>query len=289
MKIAALAAAQHGVVSLAQLLEAGLREEQIRSRVRRGRLHRIHRGVYAVGHPRLALPGRLWAAVLATGGPLSHRTAAAAWDLMPWPAGPIDVTPTRHREHVAGLRVHRSRTLSLDDITRDPQHGLPVTTPSRTIIDLADVLTPHRLERVCHRAQQLNLLDARTLSPPPGRRSRALSKALATLARAEPQITRNDAEEAFLEIVADLGLPAPLVNEPFGPYIPDFRWPQLDLIVEIDGRGTHLTPAAFEDDRERDARLLVAGQRVLRFTRAQVVFRHAYVAGVMSSTVAPRG
>jgi very-short-patch-repair endonuclease len=127
------------------------------------------------------------------------------------------------------------------------------------------------------------------LKPPAGRRSQALHSALESLALAEPAITRSDAEDAFLAIVDELGLPMPRVNEPFGPYIPDFRWPELDLIVEIDGRDTHLTPTAFEDDRERDARLLLQGQRVLRFTRQQVVRRRDYVAGVMSSTRAPRG
>jgi very-short-patch-repair endonuclease len=288
--VADIAGRQHGAVSLAQLREAGLTDGQVRSRVRRGQLHRVHRGVYAVGHARLSGPGRLWAATLATAAPLSHRTAAALWDLLPWPSGPIDVTTPRRGKPMAGIRVHESRTLTPDAVTRDPQLGLPVTTPSRTIIDLAAILTAHRLERVCHRARQLGLLDAGSLQPPPGRPSRNLRAALATLADAQPQITRSAAEEAFLQIIADLRLPPPHVNEPYGPYVPDFRWPELDLIIEIDGRGTHLTPTAFEEDRERDARLLIEhDQRTLRFTRHQVVYRRPYVAGVMSSTVAPRG
>src|SRR3954468_1188656 len=128
-EVARIAAGQHGVVSLEQLREAGLREEQIRSRVRRGRLHRVHHGVYAVGHARLALRGRLWAVVLATGGPLSHRTAAALWDLLPWHSGPLHGSPLHRADSAPGIRVHRSRTLTLDDITRDPQYGLPLTDP----------------------------------------------------------------------------------------------------------------------------------------------------------------
>src|SRR3954465_9858730 len=116
-EVARIAGDQHGVVSLEQLREAGLREEQIRSRVRRGRLHRIHHGVYAVGHARLALPGRLWAVVLATKGTLSYRTAAALWDLMPWHTGPLHVTSSGSVRTTPTIRVHRSRTLTVGDIT----------------------------------------------------------------------------------------------------------------------------------------------------------------------------
>jgi len=277
-------------VSLAQLRRARLSDGQVRLRLRRGRLHRIHRGVYAVGHARLALPGRLWAVVLATNGALSYRTAAALWDLMPWHSGPLHVTTSASVHTTPTIRVHRSRTLTLDDITRDPQYGLPVTTPGRTIIDLTDDdLTPSQVKRLCHRAAHLNLLDADALQPPRGRRSTPLDAAMKTLRDEGPQIPRSVAEQAFLEIVDDLGLPPPLVNEPFGPYIPDFRWPDLRLIVEIDGR-THLTPQAYDADRERDARNLVErGHHTVRFTRHQVVYRRPYVAGVMSSTAAPRG
>ena len=288
-QVAGVAARQHGAVSLAQLRESGLRDDQIRSRVRRGRLYRVHRRVYAVGHARLSLPGRLWAAVLATNGALSHRTAAALWDLTPWHGGALHVTTMAHARTQPGICVHRSRTLSVGDITRDPQHGLPVTTPSRTIIDLTDDdFTATEVRRLCHRADHLNLLDVGALQPPPGRRSKPLDAALNSLRDGGPQIPRSLAEQAFLEIVDDLGLPPPLVNEPLGPYIPDFRWPHLRLIVEIDGR-SHLTPAQHADDCERDARNLVEREhRTLRFTRLQVVSRRPYVEGVMSRTCAPR-
>jgi hypothetical protein len=287
--IALIAARQHGVVSLAQLRRARLSDGQIRSRLRRGRLHRIHHGVYAVGHARLALPGRLWAVVLATKGTLSYRTAAALWDLMPWHTGPLHVTSSGSVRTTPTIRVHRSRTLTVGDITRDPQHGLPVTTPSRTIIDLTDDdLTPSQVKRLCHRAAHLNLLDADALQPPSGRRSKPLDAAMKTLRDDGPQVPRSVAEQAFLEIVDDLGLPPPLVNEPFGPYIPDFRWPDLQLIVEIDGR-SHLTPAEHAADCERDARNLVEREHnTVRFTRHQVVYRRPYVEGVMRSTLAPR-
>ncbi|MDP9401178.1 MAG: hypothetical protein M3P39_09615 [Actinomycetota bacterium] len=107
-----------------------------------GRLHALHRGVYAVGHRRVALRGRWWAAVLATGGAISHRTAADVHDLPPAPAGPIDILTAGRGRSTAALRVHRSATLrpERDVVALDPQ-GLRVTTPSRTLVDLAGVLT----------------------------------------------------------------------------------------------------------------------------------------------------
>jgi Transcriptional regulator, AbiEi antitoxin len=165
--VAALAQRQHGVVSTAQLHATGLGRGAIDLRVRRGRLTRLHRGVYAVGHARLTIRGRYWAALLACGGPgraaLSHRTAAAVWDLLPSPAGRYDVTTRRTGKSTPAIRVHRHR-LEAQDIARQ-EDGLALTTPTRTLIDLADQLTPHQLTRACHRAEILRLLDARR-SPP---------------------------------------------------------------------------------------------------------------------------
>src|SRR5439155_7745711 len=129
---------------------------------------------------------------------LSHRTAAAVWDLLPPPAGKVDVTILGEAKSTTAVRVHRSRTLEpLNDVVRQPD-GLPVTTVARTLVDLAEVLTAHRLERVCHRAEMLRLLDAaaveETLGRLTGRRSRNLRRALASLESADPAITRSALE-----------------------------------------------------------------------------------------------
>src|SRR5918994_979920 len=115
--IAALAASQHGVVTRSQLLRLGLTNSTINRRVYAGRLHRVHHGVYAVGHPVLTVEGRWLAAALTTGGALSHATAAAAWDLRPRGSGAIHVSvPGRSgRLRRAGLRVHRPRALEATD------------------------------------------------------------------------------------------------------------------------------------------------------------------------------
>jgi hypothetical protein len=276
--VAELAERQHGVVSTAQLRAAGVGQGAVELRVLRGWLHQVHRGVYAVGHSRLTQRGRMWAAVLACGGVgiaiLSHRTAAAAWDLSPLPSGRLDVTTMRRSVSTAKLRVHKGQTLDpLDDVVRQPD-GLPVTSVARTLVDLAGVLTAQQLERSCHRAEVLRRLDVRevqrVLAGARRRGAGALRAALATLAPAAPDITRSELEERFLALVADAGLPRPEVNAVVAGHEVDFLWRRHCLVVETDGAATHLTPTAFEADRRRDAALQVAGFRVVRFTWRQI-------------------
>ena len=234
-----------------------------------------------------ASAGCLWAAVLAGGGPgaavVSHRSAGAEWELLQAPGGAVDVTTLRRSASAPKIRVHRSRTLdALDDIV--DRDGLPVTSPTRTLRDLAEVLSPHRLERVCHRAEHLRKLDAAALlTPSPGRRSRALTHATEGLTLRAPDITRSELEERFLALVAEYGLPRPQVNARVSGYEVDFLWPGARLIAGTDGRATHLTPTAFESDRRRDAVLQVAGYRVVRFTYAQVLREPGRVIDVLPS------
>jgi Protein of unknown function (DUF559)/Transcriptional regulator, AbiEi antitoxin len=273
--VAVVAARQEGMISTEQLLAVGVDRGAIAWRVRRGRLHPYCRGVYSVGHTRLTPRARLWAAMLACGGPgaalLGYSGAAAPWDLMPMPSGRVDVITLRRSASTKLVRVHQTRTLEPQDVT--DIDGLPLTTPTRTLIDLADQLTPQRLERVLHRAEILRLLDVAAiharLASLPGRRSRTLRHALATL-EPGPDVTRSELEERFLALVAKYGLPRPLVNNRVAGHEVDFYWPDHRLIVETDGAATHLTPTAFEQDRARDAHLTALGYRVIRITWRQM-------------------
>ena len=265
-EIAALATRQHGVVSLAQLRAAGLSDVAVRRRAAAGRLHRIHRGVYAVGHRRLGERGHMWAAVLAVpGSALSHRTAAALWDLCPTPSGLLEVTTTGAARSTRALRVHQTQRLELE-----MREGLRVTTIARTLRDLANT-GDRRLERLMARAEHLRLLDTTPLAEqfdqPGGRR---LERALDELRHRGPEPTRSELEERFLEEVERAGLPRPEVNASVAGLEVDFVWRDRCLIVETDGAATHATLATFEDDRARDAKLASAGWRVLRFTWRQV-------------------
>jgi uncharacterized protein DUF559 len=287
-EIARIAAGQERLVSVAQIREAGLGGGALRHRVLAGRLHLVGPGVYAVGVPLLTGRAPLWLAVLARGGPrdavVSHRSAAALWDLLPWPAGPVDITTRRRASSSPQIRAHRSRTLDWDaDVTTID--GLPVTTVARTLIDLADVLDPHTLRRVVHRAAELGLLDVAALDPGPGRRRRALDAALATLITADPIVTRSRFEEAMLALIDRAGLPVPLVNVPLLGYVADFLWPDHRLVVETDGR-EHRGARRYEHDRERDAKMLLAGYRVVRFTWRQSTERPEYVVATLRALLA---
>jgi very-short-patch-repair endonuclease len=267
-RLAALAARQHGVVSLAQLLDLGFGPHGIAERIRTGRLHRIQRGVYAISPARLRREGYWLAAVLACGpgAVLSHRDAAALWELRPSAGAKVDVTVSTRFGRVKrrGIRVHRSGRLTREEtVARD---GVPVTTVARTLLDLADVLPDQGLKRAIDEAEYRGRFDLISLSAVvennPGRRG---AKVLA-LARQPPQRTRSDLEQDFLAFCRRHRLPRPTVGAAIAGYEADFVWPEARLIVETDGLAAHRTRRAFEDDRTRDRRTLRAGYHTIRLT-----------------------
>jgi len=275
--LAHLAGAQHGVVSRSQLLEVGFSPKAITDRLGRGGLHSLHRGVYAVGHRALASHGRWLGAVLACGpdAVLSHRSAAALWDLRPTTRTAIDVIAPRTRHRRSGINLHLPRCL--EPRHRTEHNGIPCTTVARTLADLGAVIDHTAVERAWHRAEMLGLLDVRaveqTLGSGHGRRGAGHLRKLLDECRAD-QITRSELEERFLTLCRRASLPPPEVNtriEASGTtYEVDFLWRTRHLVAETDGWGPHRTHSAFEADRRRDADLLVAGFRVVRFTWRQI-------------------
>jgi very-short-patch-repair endonuclease len=271
-KVAALAARQWGVVSSAQLRALGMTGREVGHRMSRGRMHRVYRGVYAVGHRRLAPEGRFLAAVLACGtdAVLSHRSAAHWWGLLAAAGSLVDVTSPHGCHAIEGIRRHRSRCLIAGDTTN--HHGIPITSVSRTLLDLAATITPDRLERALAQAERLQRYDHTAIldviQRTNGHRGRT---PLARATAREPKLTRSEAEARFLQLAREAAVSEPLTNftltAPDHPRLEvDFYWPTHRLIVEIDGWETHRTRAAFEADRRRDAALQAAGHRVLRFT-----------------------
>jgi very-short-patch-repair endonuclease len=286
-RIARLAERQHAVVTRAQLLAAGLTDQGIGRRVEDGRLWRVHQGVYAVGQPRLTPEGRFLAAVLSCGpaAALSHVAAAVLWGLLAERGPRIDVTVPRGggRRRRRAVIVHRSQLPPADVTTKD---AIPVTTAARTLVDLADVLPPRRLERVFDEAAYLRL-DLRQLAPQAGRRG---SGALAgVLARhdAGATRTRSELEERMLGLCRRFRLPAPEVNATVGGYLVDFVWRAAQLGVETDGWRAHGTREAFERDRRRDADLLAAGWRVLRVSYARLEREPEWVAKRIAAALEP--
>ena len=198
----------------------------------------------------------------------------------------FDVSTLANARSTAKIRVHRG--LQPQDLTTIDD--LPLTTVARTLVDLTATLTPHQTERVVHRAEHLRLLDTRSLDEQlaraQGRPTRTLRAAVATLAAAEPDITRTVLEERFLALVLNAQLPRPEVNAMVGEEEVDFLWRAERLIVETDGAATHLTPTAFEEDRRRDAVHSMMGFRTLRFTWRQVVYEPRFVAAAIAAAIA---
>lgn len=267
----AAAVRQHGVVTSRQLAEAGLSAEAVAHRVALGWLVRVHRGVYVVG-PLRAPHTSAMAAVLACGDGalLSHRPAAILWALCPPGAIAPEVTVVgRDSRSRDGILVHRVHHLHRADARR--REGIPVTSPARTLLDLAAIASGKELDRAIEEAQIRRLVTEHSLNEqferhPRHRGTRALRQAI----RPEPSFTRSEAERRLLELIRAARLPAPKVNIRVAGHEVDVLWPDAKLVVEVDGYEFHSTRAAFERDRRRDGELQAAGYRVLRVTWRQL-------------------
>jgi very-short-patch-repair endonuclease len=272
--IAALAARQYGVVSGGQLRALGLGTGAIKHRTAVGRLQPLHRGVFAVGHRALRSEAWWMAAVLAAGegAVLSHRSAAALWGMRTAHRKRIEVSVPRHRRSTPRLELHHV-ALPPDEVAIE--RGIPVTTPARTLLDIASVLSESHLRAAFDEAEFRRLgsptsLDA-LLERYPGRRgTRAVTTVLEDHRRDGETVTRSLLERRLLALVDRHGLPRPRINRigPEGEL--DATWPEQRLVVECDGFAAHGTRRAFEDDRARDRALQVAGWRVLRITWRQL-------------------
>lgn len=251
LKVAEFAARQHGVVTYRQLLESGLWPSGVTKRVAAGRLHRLHRGVYAVGHRAMSRERWWMAAVLACGdgAVLSHMSAAALWGLLRPADGPIDVSVTARsgRARRDGIRLHRSTTLT-SELT-DKHLRIPVTAPARTIEDIDGRVPPYLVRRAIRQAEM-----AKFSLGPSYRGDR----------------TRSDLESDFLGLCRRHGIPAPAVNVKVGRWTVDFLWRDQRVAVETDFYDYHRGRVAFRDDRARDLGLRRHGLAVHRFSEEQV-------------------
>ncbi len=268
-EVVALAEAQDGVVAHRQLLELGVPAEVIQYRLAESFLTRLHRGVYAVGRRTLTPNGHRMAAVLSYRPPcvLSHRSAAAVWGI--WSSGPrIEVTLERKSRSHAKIRAHYTDTLDPEEVTT--KDNIPITSPSRTLLDLARTLKPHLLVKAIEEAERRHIFDLmaldRAIARAPRRRGvRRLRAALAGYR--PPPDTRSPLEQRFYELIrSDPTIPDPQTNVLVAGLEVDFFWPGTRLVVEVDGRGYHSSPRAFETDRVRDAKLARARCPVLRIT-----------------------
>jgi very-short-patch-repair endonuclease len=240
--IVALGRRRHGVVTTADLLQAGFGHNAIAAKVERGWLKRLHRGVYLVGALESPLTAAA-AALLATGpnAAISHRTAATLWDLLPpAPTEPIHITLLNaNRRDRHGVTIHRAAALDVRI-----RNGLRVTSPAQTLAQL----TGDDHDRAHNEALVQRLIPRSD----------------------HDGMTRSEAERRLLALIRRAGLPLPRTNVKVRGYEVDLYWPEQRLVVEFDGWAYHSTRAAFERDRSKDADLQLAGERVIRVTHRQL-------------------
>ena len=274
--MAELFQAQHAVAGLRQLVALGLSARAIQHRAAVGRLRRELRGVYAPGGATLTPDGYRMAAVLTSGegAVLSHRSAAALWGLMRWRPRAEDVTIPGSQRRPGGVIAHRARRLTPED--RAEVRGIPTTSLHRTLVDLAEHLDVHRLERAVHEAAVLRLIDVNTLRTTTerlrGRRGEWLLQA--ALALPPTGDTQSPLEADFLALCRTHGLPSPrcAVTIRCGDrsFTVDALFAAERVVVELDGEHVHGTSRAFHADRRRDAALAAEGFLVVRLTWRRV-------------------
>jgi very-short-patch-repair endonuclease len=270
----AIADHQRGRASRAQFLAAGISPWKIHHMLGAGFLIPEHAGVYVVGHRAPVQFGRETSALLACGegAVLSHRSAAAVWQLHPAdPTAPVNVLSTKRKGSRPGITIHHTLHLDAQDIrVRD---GLPVTCPARTLIDNAGELTDRELERALDEALIQNILRlnqvAEALERLPARRNASRLRRL-IIERRHSTLTRSELEELFLELIRKAGLPMPKVNYRLRGFTVDFYWPEHNVVFELDGYRFHSTRSAFERDHRKDAILKQAGIDTNRLTWRQV-------------------
>jgi very-short-patch-repair endonuclease len=285
-----LAAAQHWVISRAQLIEVGFHPQAIKYRVRRGRLHRTPwKGVYAVGRPQLTRHGYFKAALLAVGdgAVLSHRSAAEVWGLLTARLEVVEVlVPANKRVRQRMIVARRRSALHPEDVMTP--EGLRVTSPTRTLIDLALNATGDELEDAIRRADKDDLVSPELLRSRLARYEGepGVAAMRKLLDRSTYTVTDSALERLFLPIARRAGLPRPLTQQWLNGFRVDFYWPDLGLVVETDGLRYHRTAQQQTVDRRRDQAHVASGLTVLRFSRAQVRFEPRAVEATLRRVIA---
>jgi hypothetical protein len=270
------------VVSTPQLLALGHAERTIQEWTRAGRLHRLHQGVYAVGHRRLSWYSRCWAAVLGAEAKetddlvwpavASHGSAAYLWGIYRYAPERIDVTAPIRRRAKREFVVHFSSILAPED--RGEREGIPVTSVPRLLMDLAIRKRPEQLDRLLERTEELGLFDLPAvedvLDRAGGHRGRGRLRRALALYQPDPAFTRSRFEKDFRRRVRRAGIPAPSMNFNAHGCELDAYWPELRFAVELDLFETHGTRAAFERDHVRQEELKLLGIEMIRITRPRL-------------------
>lgn len=250
---ARIAAAQHGVIRTEQL---GLTSGGVGKRLANGSLHRLHRGVYAVGHAKLSREGEWLAAVYAAGdeAALAGFSGGKFWKVSRFWEPAIQVAVPKRRRAQAGFEIVPARLRRGEWLIRD---AIPVCNVPRVLFDMSRDLLPEQVANVIHEAEFRKLFDERQI-----RRTNPVLRAAIALHKRGSAGTRSGLEDRFLKLIRGARLPEPIINTRHLGFELDFRWPGLN--VEIDGEH-HDRTRSRRDDRIQDAVMRENGFVVLRF------------------------
>jgi hypothetical protein len=284
-----LARRQHGVVARRQLLALGYSEKAIEHRLAIGRLHRLRRGVYAVGREETSAEGRWTAALLVCGEGsfLTHRSAGALYGICEERPGRIEVgVRDAHTHRIEDIRTRRRPTLAAAEVGF--VRGVAVTSPVQTMLDLATVQGPRYLLRSINEADIRDVIDAerlrREIEERPG--AAGVRPLRRLLDRDTFALSREELERLFLPLAREAGLPLPLTQVIVNEFEVDFFWPDLRLVVETDGWRYHRTPAAQSRDALRGQVHTASGLTPLRFSHHQIKYEPDHVRRILAETAA---
>lgn len=270
-EIARIASRQHGVVTLAQMTSAGVSPAAIRTRIKRGALLRIHRGVFRVGHSAPSVLARYMAAVLGSGqgAVLAGRAAGYLLGLITGtPPPPAAITPSERK--VPGVQIRSARRGAPTESWTF--RGIPVTTVARTLVDLAAELPIDGLALAVHRAAVRHQTTPREVEAALSRRPCAKGAGtLRAVLRGDVPVTLSKLERRFLDRLRDAHLPLPQTNIISVGFRVDCRWPDRRLTVELDGYRYHHTRHAWELDRRRERVARARGDEFRRYTYGDVL------------------
>jgi very-short-patch-repair endonuclease len=279
-----VARGQHELITHDQLEALGYSGDAIKHRIRRGRLHPIHRGVYAVGHPNLTQEGKWMAAVLACGdtAALSHDSAAELWRLTRRkPTTPIHVSSLDGSRSRTGIEVHHPKELNATT-----HEGVRVTTPAQTLIDIAHTWPQPELEQAIGEADLRRLVGLRALQNGAIRAGRRGAPLRRVIERVTFRVTQSELEREFLRLLVRAGLPLPESQKRFGKHRVDFWWPDMRLVVETDGGAFHRTAAQQTADARRGQEHIRAGRFPMRITHGQIFHDAAGTTALLVDVVA---
>jgi hypothetical protein len=276
-RMAQIAEEAWGIATRAELLAAGITRAQIATRVRTGALIPEFPGVYRVSHRARCTEATYMAAVKACGADAALYGTAAGnhlYMLRGAPPPPQVVSPREKR--IEGVRTKRSRSLIARDVI--VWRGIPVTTPARTLVDLAAVLTEEALGRACHEAGFRHGTTPRDVDAVLARRPTSPGAAkLRRILHGDARITLSRLERAFITLLEAEGLPLPVTNRPAGGRRVDCRWPDHRVTVELDSYRFHNSRHSWEADRFRERQAYARGDQFRRYTWDDVTKRRRMV------------